>query len=204
MVLAILGRGPLRGTDACGMLQRMRWLSLLLILVFPAASGQVYRSVAPDGTTTYSDQASPGAHAVDLPPPSSYSPAKSTSPVATTGSVLADPENAASEGVDGVASYDRFELVSPVPEDTIWDNTGAVDVAFDIRPKLREGDSVRVLVDGEPRLVIEAPVGRLEGLERGEHSLRAELLDADGEILKSSSSIIFYLHQHSLNSPARR
>jgi hypothetical protein len=124
--------------------------------------------------------------------------------VATTGSIPSAAGDTASEGIDLDNSYERFELVSPVPEDTIWDNTGAVDVAFDIRPKLREGDSVRVLVDDEPKLVIEAPVGRIEGLERGEYSLRAELLDADGKVLMRSPATTIYMRHHSVNSPARQ
>jgi hypothetical protein len=178
----------------------MRWLLSLLLLSVPVCMAQVYRSVAPDGTVSYSDQPSPGARALELPPPSSYTPPSPPAASAAPDSAA----DAATEPLPGAGDYQRFDLVSPLPDDTIWDNQGAVDVAFDIRPSLRAGDSVRVLVDGAPSVVVQGPVARLQGLPRGTHTLQAELLDGAGRVIKSSSSVTFHLQQHSVNLPARR
>lgn len=179
----------------------MRAILLVLLLFAGPSQAEVYRSVAPDGTISYSDQPAPGARAIDLPPPSSYTPR----PVPPSrAAVVADTE-ATSEAGDGADRYyERFALVAPAEEETIWSNEGIIEVAFDVRPSLDQGHSVRVLVDDAEAAQLSSPYGRLEGIERGAHTLRAELVDADNSVLATTEPVTVYLQKHSVNLPQRR
>ena len=108
---------------------------------------------------------------------------------------------AAQEG--GVA----VRIVSPQNEETIHDNTGRVPVTVAITNSdlLAAGGAIRVLLDGEPF----GPEARaaslaLEGVERGEHLLRVQLVDAAGTVIATSEAVTFYMWQASALFPGRK
>jgi len=180
---------------------------LLVLLLFPGfCHAEVYRSVAPDGTVSYSDQAAPGARAIDLPPPSSYLPRVVVpTPVPSAASGIESTPEAAEYSTGGAQrSYERFALVAPVEQETIWSNEGVIEVAFDVRPSLDEDHSVRVLVDGAQAAMLAGPYGRVEGIERGTHTLRAELVNGDDKVLAATDTVTVHLQKQSVNLPRRR
>ena len=98
-------------------------------------------------------------------------------------------------------------IVSPRNEETIHDNTGRVAVAVAIRngDSLAAGGAIRVLLDGKPF----GPDARassfaLEGLERGEHRLQVQLMNAAGTVIATSEVVTFYMWQASALFPSRK
>jgi hypothetical protein len=93
-------------------------------------------------------------------------------------------------------------IASPAHEETVHDNAGNVAVTVDAAPG--PDQTIRLLVDGEPA----APDSRgtrfeLRGIDRGEHRLQAQLLDADGRVVAESPPVTFFMWQASRNFPAR-
>lgn len=101
----------------------------------------------------------------------------------------------------------RVSIVSPQSEETIHDNTGrlAVTVAITNGDPLAAGGSLRVLLDGR----IFGPGARatsfaVEGIERGEHLLQVQVVDAAERVIASSESVKFFMWQASRLFPSRK
>lgn len=98
-------------------------------------------------------------------------------------------------------------ISSPQNEETIHDNTGRVPVTVAITggEPLAAGGSIRALLDGKPfGPAARAAAFALEGVERGEHLLRVEVLDAAGTIIAVSEPVKFYMWQASALFPSRK
>lgn len=99
-----------------------------------------------------------------------------------------------------------IEVVSPHSEATVHDNAGNVAVTVDPGPQgLAQGRRIRVLLDGAPAAPEAASrLFQLEGVDRGRHGLRAELLDAQGRRVAISDEVVFNMWRASKNFPARK
>ena len=97
-------------------------------------------------------------------------------------------------------------ITSPADEETIHDNTGRVPVAVALDSNaLPTGGAIRVLLDGAPLGPARTTASfALEGVERGEHTLQVQLLDAAGNVAASSPTVKFYMWQASKLLPSRK
>lgn len=98
-------------------------------------------------------------------------------------------------------------IASPKPEETIHDNTGSVAVVVvsgdgAVAP---DGVSIRVFLDGQPYGPVQHSRSfTLTGVERGEHTLQVQLVNAAGKMLASSNTVKFYMWQASRRFPGRK
>ncbi len=95
-----------------------------------------------------------------------------------------------------------IEIFIPKNEQTVHNNSGNVTV--EIMALLEPGQSIRLLVDGQRA----APDSRdltfnLEGIDRGEHTLQALILDERGYVVAKSQPVIFFMWQASSRFPPR-
>ena len=97
-------------------------------------------------------------------------------------------------------------ITSPKNEETIHDNTGSVPVSIAMQGSgLPEHSSIRVLLDGRPYGAARYGASfTLEGVERGEHTLQAQVVDAAGKTILSSDTVTFYMWQASRLFPGRK
>lgn len=96
------------------------------------------------------------------------------------------------------------EVVRPAPGSTVFSNTGDVEVR--VRPGARLGphERIELWVDGAPlRPAARRGHFRLSGLTRGEHAVRAVVLDARGRAMDSSPPVSFYVWKASRLFPNR-
>jgi hypothetical protein len=98
-------------------------------------------------------------------------------------------------------------ISSPQNEETIHDNTGRVQVTVAVTggDPLAAGGSIRALLDGKAF----GPAARtgsfaLEGVERGEHQLQVQVVDAAGTVIATSGTVKFYMWQASALFPSRK
>ncbi len=171
-----------------------RILMLLLLLASSALATtvlaqEVYRSVGSDGSVQYSDQPSEGSEAITLQPVQGYKPI----PTPTF-----QPSSRSDDDQVETRSYEQIAIVSPSQDDTIRDNQGNIDVAIDIRPALQRGDTIRLLLDGQPVVDTKGPLVKLENLDRGTHTLMAQVVAEDNRVLASSDDITIYLKRNSV------
>lgn len=102
-------------------------------------------------------------------------------------------------------NFREFRLVSPAPDQNIWGTGNTATLAWDAGAPLAEGMSVAFYIDGqrvaEPSQNSTFTTGRLD---RGEHTARADLLDAGGRVVVSAPGVTFYIMQQSVNNARRR
>jgi len=111
---------------------------------------------------------------------------------------------AAYPGTGAWSQPPTLSIVSPKPGETVHDNTGDVAVLLAIGAGA-DGGRIRVLLDGKRHgRDREAHSFLLTGVERGEHVLQVQLLDAAGAPVASSEAVKFHLWQASRLFPSRQ
>ena len=91
--------------------------------------------------------------------------------------------------------YQILRIVMPEAEEVVHDNDGAVTVVIQLSPALRsiEGHRLKVLLDD--RVVSEGSqqTFALTAIERGTHSVQAQVTAADGSVLITSAPTTFHM-----------
>lgn len=89
--------------------------------------------------------------------------------------------------------YESVRIVAPAPETTVHDNNGNLDVAVEILPSLHAeaGDRLVLLLDGKPVASESAPSSHLTGIDRGSHTLLAQVTAPDGSVRAVSAPVKF-------------
>ncbi|CAM3577359.1 DUF4124 domain-containing protein [Halomonas lysinitropha] len=172
-----------------------------------AQAQNIYRSTDAQGNVVFTDNPERGGEEVDLEP-LTVVPSRGE---VTEGETPAVIDNGGSERSDGSAAgsgqpfmpYDSFTILSPGQEETLPTGAaGNVQVALGIQPNLREDHRVRLLVDGQiSQTAMHTDTFMLNNLNRGEHVLQAELLDASGAVRHRTSSVTLYVQRASVNLP---
>jgi hypothetical protein len=160
-----------------------------------ASAAPAWTWVDANGTVHFSDRPVPGARQIELASAQSFNsqlPARAA---------RAEPQAAATPA----APYQSIEIASPAEQETLW-NIGAVltvRVSFD--PPLQPGHSFDLVYDGQRRnLTATSPSVTLREVFRGQHTLQAVVLDANGRELMRSPARTFYVQQTSALNPNSR
>ncbi|MGH8695707.1 MAG: hypothetical protein ACREVS_04480 [Burkholderiales bacterium] len=95
-------------------------------------------------------------------------------------------------------------IVQPANEETVHDNQGNVVVQVTASPTLAPGDRVALLLDGRTVAQQMGTTFTLSGVERGTHTLHAQVVDANGATLATSPPVTFYMWQASRLFPGRK
>lgn len=165
-----------------------------------AQAQTIYRTTDEQGNVVFTDDPAGGGEEVRLEP-LTVVPAPDS---ATLAAPARDGEGAASPSRDSpFMPYDRFSIVSPDNEATLPTGAaGNVQVQLGIRPALRDDHQVRLLLDGQiSQSAMHTDTFMLSGLERGEHTLQAELLDASGAVRHRSAPVTLYVQRASVYLP---
>lgn len=174
-------------------------LTLPFVLWFLSSSNvhaELYKKIDEQGNVTYSDVPSGKAKPVQLPGLTTYgTPALHKQPVKTP----ADAAKAAA------ANYTALALVSPANEDTLRENSGTVAVKVTLAPPLdsQAGHKLVVVLDKKPVAEAQATEVSLKDVERGTHTLKVQIADAKGLVLKESTEVTFQLHRGSAAKTGR-
>lgn len=180
------------------------FISMLALLCAPALA-EIYKVVDENGNVTYTDQApGPDAKPVDLPGLSIISPQQ-----APAGRKTADDQKEA--GLEEVTSirelrrgYSDFAIVTPKPDESLWGTENTATVTWATRYQLQAGMYVVVHLDGEAQPPSNTPVAVFRNMDRGTHTVRAELFDQRNRRVASSQTVTFHIKQQSINFPANR
>jgi len=91
--------------------------------------------------------------------------------------------------------HQTVRIVAPKPESTVHDNSGnlAVTVSVSLQLRAEAGDTLTLLLDGK---VVASGTLRhfeLKGVDRGSHTLQAQVNAADGKVLATSPQVIFHM-----------
>ncbi|MBV7317529.1 DUF4124 domain-containing protein [Shewanella sp. NIFS-20-20] len=164
-------------------------LTFLLILTAGVnASAKVYRWVDDLGRVHYSDEPSADAVEVELKP-------------ATINQISVTTPISAAEQNSPEVVY-QLTLVSPENEATIRDNNGDFSVKLSLSQPEPAGAFYQLLLDGT--LYNEGQsqaLFQLTGVERGSHTLQAQLVSPRGKILAQTQAITIFMHQAIYHPP---
>jgi len=162
--------------------------SLLIVLLSIAlpATAQIYKYTDANGNTAYSSQPPEGrsSQTVELPPlnsvesqprgstPPSPSPAPASTPAAPT------------------SSYRTLQLTDLPSEEALRANNGTFTVGVTVEPRLARGHAFQLVLDGAPYgQPSNVPRLQLTEVDRGEHSMAVQVVDANGTVLQQSETV---------------
>lgn len=177
--------------------------ALLVAVVMGMSAAQatpVYRSVDAQGNVTFSDR--PVGEKVDVGTVNTV-PGQPRE----TRDLQALPDAATETEADGASSftaYERLAIAAPGNETTLPTGAaGNTQVRVAITPELRETDKLRMVIDGEVNgPARHATTFSVTELVRGEHTLRAEVVDAEGRVRQRSAPVTLYVQRASVYLPA--
>ena len=198
-----------------------KWLLAVCLFWSASQAGPVYRWVDENGQVNYSDRPGPDAVPMELPTDATLPDAglsatapgagpHSTAPEAGLSSTapnagLSTP--ATRPSADGTASapaaaYESLAVIQPAPHETLWGTAGAVQVAIEISPGLKPPHRFGLYLDGAlTDLRTRATRFGVADVHRGEHTLRAVVLDEEGDELLQSAPVTFFVQQTSVHYP---
>ena len=178
------------------------FLILLMFLLAMTASpllAQVYKIVDEDGNVTYTDKPpADGSKPIELRPISVIeAPVYATAP---------ETDEKSAEGEAGKEmslrylrkNYKDFAIIAPQSEEAVWHPEGPISVAWTVGYKLQEGMQVSVFVDGSLQATTSDQIIPVSGLERGEHTVKAELKDAKNRLIASAEPVTFFIRRPGL------
>ena len=180
-----------------GMIRILVSLAFMLLPLYAAAEGEVYKIVDKDGNVTFTDQRpSSDAEPMTLP---ELSVIETDTPVTAAGSAGTDAESAEPAPLtprELRRKYRDFSITSPLQEETFWGTENSVVVSWGSSEPIDENMSVLLFVNGESRPVAGSGSVTL-ALDRGEHQVFAELRDERNRRLVVTDKVTFFVKQAS-------
>jgi hypothetical protein len=107
-------------------------------------------------------------------------------------------------GAPRAAAQGTIAIVAPAAEETMHSNEGKMIVSVGVPRGIAPGNQVVILLDGRPVARGATTSFPLAGVERGTHTLQAQVVDGNGKMLVASQPVTFHMWQASKQFPARR
>lgn len=160
-------------------------LLLLALIVAYNANAGLYKGLDEEGNVVYSDR--PFTDSQKFTPPAIT--------IIDAPKVIPKEEPIEKEEKLTETKYTAFSIISPTNDQTIW-NEPQLTVSLQLKPALNttEGHTTWLLMDGKPivknshSLVLQ--IGRSD---RGSHTLKAQVKNKKGKILKSTAAITVHI-----------
>lgn len=154
-----------------------------------------YRLVHPDGTVEFSDQPLPKGEEIELreAPTIQFAPA---TPSPATQQTTVEGRSGSKGSKGGEAGGRSVLVVTPQADETVWFDEAGVLVSVAVMPTLLSGQQIAIILDGKVVATGSGSNFQLARVERGSHTLSANIIDAGGSVVSSSPSITFHLRQH--------
>lgn len=174
---------------------RWKFLLALLICLPVIVQADIYQWADPDGVVNYSDMPRNGATVIKTLPQSTVStPASQPS---SNPAAIGDTANPANANVSNAQTYQSVQITKPYNGFTyVNSNDGQVNILVNVQPQLQAGDTIQILLDGQATGGAQTTTTiTLTGIERGQHSLQAQILNANNQVILSSNSTTFYMQR---------
>lgn len=175
----------------------MKKLMYLVFLIMVGTSyAAIYMDTNKDGSITYSDTPSKGAKRIQAPSTNSVPP---KNPVNSS----SDQEQSNVKPAES-STYSKLDIIAPKDKETI-SNQPSIPVIMSVEPNLQAGDKIQLYLNGKPAGIPSSSVSqRLGLLNRGTHTINAQIISKENQVLKSSKTITIFVHRNSvLTNPAR-
>jgi len=201
-----MNNGMNKGKELTMKVRMAAILALACILWTSLATAQIYKVVDAEGNITFTDQApADGSPPMKLPELSIITTDMPEETPATAGDAEAAETTAPVELTPRELRrmYRDFHITRPLQEETFWGTANTVVVQWGSSTALQAGMQVRVFINGTAQAVTQEGMLALT-LDRGAHTVYAELLDARGKVLITAPKITFFIKQQSIGMNAQR
>jgi hypothetical protein len=182
----------------------MRTLIFFIPLVLFSTSplyAAMYKQVDEQGNVTYSDKPSKqGDKPINPPPATTYKPL----------TVPSQPKKPAEtdRNTESATQYQALQITQPTDNESVRANGGSFPLQLTITPDFDEkSHRIVILVDNVQHQEANAISFDLTNMDRGTHSIQAQVRDHDGKILISSNTITIHVLRQSIAPqprPAKR
>jgi len=175
----------------------MTLIAFSLSMMGNPSFAEVYKTIDENGNVTYTDRApSDGAKPMELPELSiietpTYQ--KTARQAALDGDAKGEEPEITLKALR--QKYRDFAIISPINEESIWKPEQAISVAWSVSNPLMAGMTVTLFVDGKKQAATTQPIIPLASLDRGEHTLTAELKDAKNRRVATAQPVTFFVRQ---------
>ena len=174
------------------------------------AGEQIFKTTDADGNVVFTNLPPPAeqiSETIDIATPNSFPPGPANGALSERQGVwIGDSEIRGAEAQAATSAYHSLTISTPGDQSNIRENAGNVAVVVDLDPALHPGHSMRLLLDNAPA----ATSGEqylnfaLNNVDRGTHTLVAEVLDKTGTVVFASNPSVFHLQRYSkLTAPNR-
>ena len=166
-------------------------ISLALLFTPALFAGEVYRVISKDGEVTFTDSPPSNAksESVDLPKINI-----TALPPPTTAKESND------EASEDEVAYTKARIIQPSNNATIPPGQLEIVVQIALEPSLQTGHLVQIYVDGRKQgLPSASSTFTLTSLNRGEHSIHAEIIGTGKQRKAKTQTITVHVKQHSSN-----
>jgi hypothetical protein len=162
--------------------------SLLLSLCLTPVYAKVYKWVDEEGNVQYGDRPVEGAETVKVPKSNTFTPPP-----------IPEEEEPGAGTADTDGSYTTFSIAEPENDATIRSNEGTLSISFFMEPLLQEGHKIVVYINGQ-RMKGEHTTTRLSltRLERGTHTLKADVIDEEGTTRASAKPVTIHMRKEAI------
>ena len=157
-----------------------RVIPVLLMPIIVAAE-TVYKTIDADGNIGFSDQSSSDATKIEIRP----------APALTMPATRELPRD--DEVEENVTGYAELAIRRPLDEETIRSNSGNLNVVLALTPVLEPNHNVVLQLDSKEIATAASLNFLLNNIDRGEHRLRAQVVDENKKVLIESEEVTFFL-----------
>ena len=179
-------------------MRKLKYVTSAVLLSAQMAMAQAYKWIDENGVVHFSDKPHPNAEVMFLPKTSPQSKAG----VQST-RLDGNQEKMSTKEQPVAPQYESIEIVSPLPEETLWNLEGVLNVALFVTPSLQNQDRIRVYLDGQEELTTSSSNFEVQEVWRGTHNIQVEIIDATGTMITRSLPSRFYVQQNRILAPPR-
>ncbi|NOX76627.1 MAG: DUF4124 domain-containing protein [Gammaproteobacteria bacterium] len=153
------------------------------------AQAAIYKHTNPDGSVEFSDiPTDEHAKIITLPPGNSI-PAPPRPPPRTTRKA----KSSANADSGEAEQYTTLAITQPADNNALRSNAGNVTINVKLTPALQGGHVLIIQMDGKTVAKGRETTTTLNSVDRGTHSLQAQVVDKKGKVLIRAKSTTFHL-----------
>jgi hypothetical protein len=175
----------------------MKTLCLLLLILPLTAHAAVYKHVDDEGRLIkYSDQPQkPGDKPITMSKPSMVYESEKPEQKSTPKRTVTKEKSKEKQEATPVVAYSAVAILKPEDEEAIRANSGSFPIELASQPALdaNSGHRYVIIVDGEKHTESASARITLKNMDRGAHTISAEIWDKSENILASSSNKKIYV-----------
>ncbi len=168
-------------------------LSFALLSTFTTVNADVYKWVNEDGVVEYSDQPKVGAEKIKVKTPQTVTLPKGKD-VFGTPAATSDTKSTAN-------TYQSIVITQPANDSAFNSGSGSVSISSEPTPALMNDHTIQLVVDGKAYSSNKSGSFNLTNVDRGTHQVQVNIINANGDVIKSSDITTFTIHRPIARNP---